>query len=84
VSAGYLAVLVFALYVSNDRAALHYSNPGWLWLFCPLLMFWLSRLWFMAARGQLPDDPVQFALGDKVSWLVAVGSVAILVIAAVT
>ncbi len=37
---------------------------------CPLLLFWISRVWLIAHRGQMHDDPIVFALKDGVSYLV--------------
>jgi 4-hydroxybenzoate polyprenyltransferase len=44
-----------------------YRHPQFIWLACPLLMFWISRTWMLAHRGQMHDDPVVFAVKDKVS-----------------
>lgn len=44
-----------------------YSRPQWLWLIFPILMFWLMRLWRFAAQGRMHEDPVLFALKDRVS-----------------
>jgi 4-hydroxybenzoate polyprenyltransferase len=71
VASGYLAVLVLALYVSSNEVRLLYSHPGWLWALCPLVLYWVSRLWIRAHRGEVRDDPVLFALRDPASWLVA-------------
>lgn len=69
---GYLAVLVMALYIQGGETVhLHYNMPTLLWLICPLILYWITRLWFIARRGHLSDDPVAFALRDKVSWYTA-------------
>lgn len=70
-AAGYCAVLVLALYVNNPPAeGLHYSQPKLIWLMCPVLLYWISRAWILAHRGQMHDDPVVFALRDTPSrWL---------------
>jgi 4-hydroxybenzoate polyprenyltransferase len=39
---------------------------------CPLLLYWISRVWLIAHRGQMHDDPVVFALKDKTSYVVGV------------
>jgi 4-hydroxybenzoate polyprenyltransferase/phosphoserine phosphatase len=65
-TSGYLAVLVFALYI-HDGAPEVYANKSLLWLTCPLLLYWITRLWFLAKRAELHDDPVVFAVTDKVS-----------------
>ena len=70
-TSGYLAVLVLALYINSDQMTELYHNNWALWIICVLLLYWLSRLWLLAKRGQLPDDPVLFAIKDKTSWLIA-------------
>lgn len=80
-SAGYMAVLVLALYVSARDVALLYSRPDALWALCPLLLFWITRLWFRTGRNLVHDDPVVEAFKDPVSYLVALLSAAILVAA---
>jgi 4-hydroxybenzoate polyprenyltransferase len=74
---GYLAVLVMALYVNSQQVQVLYAHPLRLLLICPLLLFWVSRVWFIAHRGQMPDDPVAFALRDWVGY--AVGALTFLV-----
>ena len=44
-----------------------YANKSLLWLTCPLLLYWITRLWFLAKRAELHEDPVVFAVTDKVS-----------------
>jgi 4-hydroxybenzoate polyprenyltransferase len=69
-SSGLLAVLVFALYI-NSGALKHYSHQEILWGICPVLMYWVTRLWLLAGRQAIPHDPVVFALKDRVSWMCA-------------
>lgn len=69
-AAGYLSVLVLALYINDSAALALYRHPKWMWAACPLLMFWLSRVWLLAHRGQMHDDPIVFALRDRTSrWI---------------
>jgi 4-hydroxybenzoate polyprenyltransferase len=68
-TSGYIAVLVFCLYVDSKTVTEHYHTPMLLWFIAPVFMFWISRVWFLAHRGQMQDDPVKFALTDRVSWL---------------
>ena len=70
-SAGYTGVLVLALYIQDAHTASLYATPQAIWLACPLLLFWISRAWLIAHRGQMHDDPIVFALKDRVSWAVA-------------
>ncbi len=61
------AVTIFALYISSDTVAAMYSRPLFLWLICPLLLYFLGRALMLAHRGEMHDDPIVFALSDSVS-----------------
>lgn len=81
-ASGYLAVLVLALYI-QDAATLHlYRRPELIWLACPLLLFWVSRTWLLTHRGKMHDDPVVFAVKDRVSLLVGAAFVSVFWLAA--
>ncbi len=71
-AAGYVSVLVLALYVTSPGVLRLYSHPGWLWGLCVLVTYWISRVWLLAWRGEVHDDPVVFALSDRATWVVAV------------
>jgi 4-hydroxybenzoate polyprenyltransferase len=77
-ASGYLSVLVAALYINSDRVVGLYQRPELLWLICPLLLYWISRVWLLAHRGHLDDDPVLFAIRDRNSY--AVGGLIVLVL----
>jgi 4-hydroxybenzoate polyprenyltransferase/phosphoserine phosphatase len=81
VAAGYIAVLVLALYIQDSRTAALYPQPQLIWLACPLLLYWISRAWLIAHRGRMHDDPVVFALKDRVSWTVGALFVGVFVLA---
>ena len=76
-TSGYLSVLVLALYVNGADATGLYQNATLLWGVCPIMLFWITRVWFMARRGHMQDDPVLFAATDRVSYL-AGASIALL------
>lgn len=80
-ASGLLAVLVLALYINSPESIAQYRHPGFLWLFCPLLMFWISRIWLLANRGDVHDDPLVYAATDKTSLATAAIGVAIFAIA---
>jgi 4-hydroxybenzoate polyprenyltransferase/phosphoserine phosphatase len=82
VAAGYAAVVILALYINSPQSQLLYSQPVYLWLLCPLLLFWISRIWFLTHRGQMHDDPVVFALRDRTSFVVALLGLIIILAAA--
>ncbi len=69
-ASGYISVLVLALYINDAASGTLYHSQQWMWAACPLLLFWLSRVWLLAHRGQMHDDPIVFALRDNVSrWI---------------
>lgn len=67
---GFMSILVLALYISSDEMTKLYKFTFPLWLICPLLMYWITRLWFIAHRNELNEDPIVFAIKDRVSWAV--------------
>ena len=71
-ASGYLAVMVMALYINSDKVYAQYARPEALWLFCPLMLYWISRMWLLTRRGQMHDDPVVFTMKDKRTYLLAV------------
>ncbi len=64
-ASGYASVVVFSLYINNPEITKLYSHPHWLWMMAPLLVYWISRVWLLAHRGELDEDPVVFALTDR-------------------
>lgn len=68
-AAGYLSVLVLALYIQDERTVTMYALPELIWLACPILLFWISHVWMITHRGNMHDDPVLFALKDRVSLM---------------
>ena len=74
---GCASVVIFALYVQNEVAKSLYAHYMRLWLLFPVLLLWLFRLWFLASRGELHDDPVVYAITDKRSLLLGAVVVAI-------
>ncbi|MGF1500429.1 MAG: UbiA family prenyltransferase [Paracoccaceae bacterium] len=67
VGAAYTAALVFALYINSEAVVALYRAPEALWLAMPVLIYWISRAILLAHRGEMPDDPVLFAVKDRVS-----------------
>jgi 4-hydroxybenzoate polyprenyltransferase len=65
-----MAVLVMALYVTSEQVVKLYTHPTLLLLLCPLMLYWLCRVWFLTHRGQMHDDPTAFAFKDWVSYVI--------------
>ena len=77
-ASGFASVVILTLYIQSPETGERYARPEFLWLVCPLLLYWLGRMALLAGRGgeegdskQLPgnDDPLIFALRDRTSWL---------------
>ena len=82
IAAGYCTVVVVALYINSVDSQVLYRHNKPLWLVCPLLLYWISRVWLLTTRGQMNDDPVVFAIRDKISLLV-LGLLAAIVLVAI-
>ncbi len=72
-SSAYASIVIFALYINGHDVAALYHHPNRMWLITPLLILWVSRVWLLASRGLLDEDPVVFALEDRMSLLLGLG-----------
>ncbi len=81
-AAGFSAVVVFCLYLSSDVVSSLYHRPNVLWLACPLLIYWISRMLLLSHRRFIDDDPVVFALRDRTSLatIILIGLLGVLAI----
>jgi 4-hydroxybenzoate polyprenyltransferase len=78
-AAGFASALVLALYLQDKDVAAHYREPFLLWGLPAAIVFWLCRVWLMADRGEMHDDPLIFAFRDRTS--IAIGALAALAFA---
>ena len=81
ISLGYMSVFIMGLYINSPLITEYYSNPKVIWFLFPLLTYWLGRLWILANRGEVNEDPLIFAAKDTTSLLVAGLSAVILLLA---
>jgi hypothetical protein len=81
-ASAYAAVVIFAIYITNPDVVKLYHQPRLLWLSVPLIILWLNRVWLLASRGELNEDPVAFALTDRMSLAIGI-AVAILALLAI-
>ena len=79
VAAGFLSVLVMALYINSPEIVARYRHVQVLWGICPLLMLWVARVWLKASRGEMTDDPLVFAVADRMSRYIIGLAVALVV-----
>lgn len=82
VASAYLSGMVLAIYIHSEDVKRLYAHPGWLWLLFPMLLYWSSRIWVLVARGAMDEDPIVFAMRDRVTWALAVVGGAVLLMAA--
>ena len=65
VASAYSSVLLLALYFSTPEIQSRYEMPYYLWGSKLMFMFWITRIWFLANRKEVDEDPINFALKDK-------------------
>lgn len=63
-AAGYTSVVILALYINSPDITDHYDHPTRIWVLCPVVLYWISRIWLKTLRGQMHDDPIVFAAKD--------------------
>lgn len=79
ISSAFASAMVLALYVNSDQVTTMYAEPQILWPLCPLILYLLLRIWILASRSQMHDDPVVFIMRDWRSQVtMIVGAVLIL------
>lgn len=74
--------LVYCLYITGDEVGSLYAYPDLLWLGLPLLLYWQARIWMLTGRGSMHEDPVLFAVKDRVSHLVGIAFMIVVWLAA--
>lgn len=78
VAAGMVSVVVLALYVLSNDVRVLYARPTVLLLVCPALLYWILRLWMVADRCELDDDPLVFTMRDPLAWAIGAAVLAML------
>jgi 4-hydroxybenzoate polyprenyltransferase/phosphoserine phosphatase len=82
-AATFSAVLVLALYIDSDEVKLIYDSPYLLWLLCPIVLYISLRIWVLARRDEMNEDPVVFILSDwRSQVMVAFGALLVFAAAA--
>lgn len=81
IGSGIGGALVLALYVSGESFSKFYKNPTLAMLLSPLFLYWNIRIWIQAGRQELHEDPVVFAMKDRISYAIVFAGVVILALA---
>lgn len=69
ICSGLLSILILTLYINSEKVIRLYAHPDFLWGVAYVMLFWKLRLWLIATRGNMNQDPVLFALKDPVSYV---------------
>jgi len=80
-ASAFAAVMIFAIYISGSDVMKLYRRPQLLWLIMPFMILWLCRVWLLASRGELSEDPLVFALTDRMSLAIGAAIVVIALLA---
>ena len=80
-ASGYLSILVLALYLNTPDIARMYHQPKLVWLLVPIMLYWISRIWMQTHRGNMHDDPLVYALKDRVSLVTGAMAAVVLALA---
>jgi len=75
------AIVVFALYAESSDTLLLYHRPSLLLLICPVLLYWLNRVWLLTYHRAMKEDAILFAFADRASYLAGILSVGIVLCA---
>jgi 4-hydroxybenzoate polyprenyltransferase len=72
VVSGAVSTAVLGFYITSSKVTQFYQTPEWLWLLCPLVLYWIGRMWRLAVLGEMSDDPLEFAVRDRQTWVMGV------------
>lgn len=75
------SIIVLALYLNSEDVMVQYHHPQILLMLCFLMLYWSNRIWVGARRGKITDDPVIFAIKDKVSRYIGVAFILTVLVA---
>ena len=80
-ASAFAAVVVLANYISSSEVVVLYHHAQRLWITMPLMILWLCRVWLLASRGLLNEDPIVFALTDRQSLIIGAAIIAVVLLA---
>jgi 4-hydroxybenzoate polyprenyltransferase len=83
IATAFISVLIFMLYFNSPNVQIMYQRPAILIFIVPLLVFWLCRLWLLAFRGEVNEDPVLFVSRDKQSLMIVAACLMLLGVAGI-
>ena len=69
VLSGGISILVLIFYINSPQVLKLYSSPSIMWGICVIMLFWIFRIIVVAKKGKIKDDPIVYAINDKISYL---------------
>ncbi|MBU6181001.1 MAG: UbiA family prenyltransferase, partial [Verrucomicrobia bacterium] len=81
IACGVASCIVLGLYSNSPQVTGLYAHPQWFWGVCTAALYWICRIWLITHRGLMHDDPVVFALKDRVTWLIALAGLGCVLLA---
>jgi 4-hydroxybenzoate polyprenyltransferase len=82
ITASMASILIVVIYLVEEVFARQiYHNPVWLWGTPIAIFLFSSRIWVLSHRGRMMDDPVAFALRDRVSIDLGIFAAAMILLA---
>tara|TARA_B110000858_G_scaffold198348_1_gene264185 strand:+ start:2545 stop:3972 length:1428 start_codon:yes stop_codon:yes gene_type:complete len=81
IGSGLLSVLILLLYADSASSLNAFTSPIFLWFLSPIFLYWISRLSLLSSRGYIKEDPLLFALKDRISFFVGFGVITIIILA---
>tara|TARA_B100001093_G_scaffold469659_1_gene490555 strand:+ start:886 stop:1779 length:894 start_codon:yes stop_codon:yes gene_type:complete len=66
---GWISILVLIFHINSPVVIKQYSFPDILWIICFVMLFWILRIIYVSNKGQIKDDPIVYAISDKISYL---------------
>ena len=82
ITSGFVSILVLALYINSAHVIELYKSPILIWFTLPILFYWLMRMWMVTNRGEMTDDPIIYAIQDKITYVAMFTIVTIMILAA--
>jgi 4-hydroxybenzoate polyprenyltransferase len=82
-ASAFSSAMVLALYIDSDAVKELYRNPWLMWPVAPIILYLIMRVWILARRDEMHDDPVVFIISDWRSQLMVLCGAILLAVAAI-
>lgn len=80
-ASAFSSALVLALYIDSEAVKEVFHTPWLVWPVAPIILYLTMRIWILARRDEMHDDPVVFIIGDWRSQVVILLGAVLLVAA---